>query len=139
MRNISGLKELRAGIAVGMLLLGSQSLWAADPIERVIVAGIDKLEETSKPLLNPNAPEEKEKIKKDPFFDKIRKEQRKFSNKERARRLEFIQKAREKNWDGEKLQTALAGFQKKEMKRRQKFTEKQQKKIQKHQEEMGES
>lgn len=131
MRNTSALKWIWAAV---FCLIGSTPA-SASSLENLGKAVIEKYEEKSTPLFTEQEPEVKEKLKDDPFFDKIRKKNRAFTKEEQEKRRKFIEKVRGKDWSSEEKQEKLAAFQKKELAHRKKFIDKQQKKIQEHQEE----
>lgn len=122
--------------AVTLVVLGglfSPSLFAESPWESLGQAIVENYEETAKPLFEES--ETKEKHSPDPFFDKMKKKQTKFTKEEQKRRREYIQKVRGKDWPTGKKQKKLSDFQRQQLSRRKEFAEKQREKIQKHQEE----
>lgn len=130
MRNTSVLKWLL--VPAFCLVWGTSA--QASSLENLGKAVVEKYEEKSTPLFSEQEPEVKEKLKGDPFFDKIREKNKEFTKDEQETRRKFIEKVREKDWSNEEKQEKLAAFQKKELARRKKFMDKQQKKIQDHQE-----
>ncbi len=133
MPNISELKKLSAAFLLAGIFFAP--VISADPTEKAANAVIDQFEQIAKPLFDYHEEQEKERTEGDPFFDKIREGNQKFFKKEQKRRTDFINKIRTKDWADEKMQNELANFQKKQLARRQKFTDKQQEKIKKYQEE----
>ena len=119
-------------LAVGLLIFFNSGAAFPDVTENVIKAAVDKFEQTSKPLFDPDAPEQKEKRKEDPFFDKIRQRQIRFEKKEQKRQRDFTDKLRGSDWSDEKRQQEIFEFNKGKIERRKKFSKKQQQKIDNH-------
>ena len=135
MRNISALKVFAAG-SLGLLFLAvpGPRLEAENIAESVQKAIVDKFEETSKPLFNPESVDKQPKPgKPDEFISKINRKRADFYTKEKKRKAKFLKKVRESDWSSEKKQQKLADYHQDEMKRVEKFLAKQQKQFDKRQ------
>ena len=126
MRNLSAVKALSFLLAFVVLHAGPLF---SDLTDAGTVA--EKYEESSRPLFQP-APEDKKEIRKDPFYDRLRRDRRDFLEKQRESKRKFYEKIRQKDWSLEEQQKKLAEYHKNEVERNQKFMKKQRNKIDKH-------
>lgn len=127
-----GILKVGCFLVMGVWISGFESSWAANPAEQVQKAIVTAFEKSSVPLFEDKSNQPKPQT--DPFLEKVRKERNKFYYQDQKRQREFVEKLRDSNWSEEKKQQKIADFHKEQTERRQKFGQKLQKKIEKHQE-----
>ncbi len=95
---------------------------------------VEKFNEWSQPLFNPDGDDNKNKVHMDPFYKKLNRKRDKFFKDDRERKRKFFEKLREKDLTTDEQREKISKFNKNEIERMEKFIRKQQKKIDKHQE-----